>query len=116
MPALQQGLAQLRLQRTSVMQSLLAVQLWEMPEEADAGAPALLEEREAGEHVSALQQEVAHLRLQLTVRRSASRRGHPGYCFHAHNACAQEPHCSLSSIPRIRVLPRAETSLVRALA
>lgn len=64
---------QLRYQLTAVMQSLPAVQQWEMPEEADADAPALLEEREAGEHAAALQQEVAQLRLQLAVRRSASR-------------------------------------------
>ncbi|KAK9842299.1 hypothetical protein WJX81_005254 [Elliptochloris bilobata] len=41
--------------------------VWELPDEADADAPALLEEREGGEQVAALQQEVTQLRLQLTA-------------------------------------------------
>lgn len=98
---LEQGPVQLHRQLTGVMQSVLAVQQWEMPEEADAGAPALLEEREAGEHVAALQQEVAQLRLLLAVRRSASR---PQLCCicmssaRACGACAQKHSRFLSRI------------------
>ena len=87
-----------------------------MPEEADAGAPALLEEREAGEHVAALQQEVAQLRLQLAVRRSASRRNQLHVLVknsRACGACAQQHSRFLSRVTSF--LPRTATLFSRVL-